>query len=99
MVLTAYGDSDPFEAEMGAWAQGGDFSPIGWVVTMDWMIQVVTRAPDLPVRVGQSIVDALMYADDASYLQEIGNAVKELLRDRRDIAHCLEAIQKNCRCH
>ena len=94
IVLTAFGDSEPFEAEMGAWAQGDDFSPIGWVVTMDWMIQVVTEASDLPAKVGKSVVDALMYADDASYLQAIGKAVHGILRSRGDIPRCLEAIQK-----
>ena len=94
IVLTAYGDSDPFEAEMGAWAQGDDFSPIGWVVTMDWLVQVVHIHSTMPVRIGNAVVEALLYADDATYLQRARNAVRGILLHKRDIPAALTAIQK-----
>ena len=46
-VLTAYGPGREFEALMGAYAQGDDLSPLGWVCTMDWKLGVCdTGAPD-----------------------------------------------------
>ena len=92
-VLTAFEDTEPFEAEMGAWAQDDDFPPIGWVVTMDWMLQVVVQSSNLPVKVGESLLEALMYADDASYLQGVMNAVKGVLETKEDAQTCLSALQ------
>ena len=94
VVLTAYGETEPFEAEMGAWAQGDDFSPIGWVVTMDWLVSVVRLASSCPVRVGNAIIDAILYADDASYMQRALNAIKGVLQTPADIPLAIKAIQQ-----
>ena len=45
LVLTAFGPGEPFEALMGAYAQGDDFSPLGWVCTMDWKLAPCAMCP------------------------------------------------------
>ena len=73
-VLTAYGPGREFEALMGAYAQGDDLSPLGWVCTMDWKLGVCdTGAPDpYVVRNNDDDVVAVskaIFADDGTYAQ------------------------------
>jgi hypothetical protein len=61
---------------------------------MDWLVQVVTLHSTLPVRIGQAVVQALLYADDSSYLQRACNAVRGILLHRTDVPGALAAIQR-----
>jgi hypothetical protein len=45
LVLTAFGPGKAFEALMGAYAQGDDLSPLGWVCSMDWKLCPLYRLP------------------------------------------------------
>ena len=59
---------------------------------MDWLIEVVKQASITPVLVGTAIVNALMYADDATYLQSAVGAIKGLIR-REGIDRAIHGIQ------
>ncbi len=61
---------------------------------MDWLVQVVTLHSSLPFHVGKVVVEALLYADDASYLQCARNAVRGILLKKQDIPGALLAIQR-----
>ena len=55
LVLTAFGTGEAFEALMGAYAQGDDFSPLGWVCSMDWKLEVCTMHATKPYTVRDSM--------------------------------------------
>ena len=55
LVLTAFGPGEPFEALMGAYAQGDDFSPLGWVCTMDWKLALCAMYSTKPYAVQDSM--------------------------------------------
>ena len=73
-VLTAYGPGREFEALMGAYAQGDDLSPLGWVCTMDWKLCVCATGSKDPYVVNNGNGDRrtfsrTIFADDGTYLQ------------------------------
>ena len=74
-VLTAYGPGREFEALMGAYAQGDDLSPLGWVCTMDWKLCVCATGSKDPYVVnngngGRRTFSRTIFADDdGTYLQ------------------------------
>ena len=50
VVRTAYGDSTEFQCERGTVPQGGVESCLVFVAVMDWMLAVVHRTAQKPVR-------------------------------------------------
>ena len=59
---------------MGAFAQGDDLSPLGWVCLMDWKLAVCSRCSVRPYNVVNTSHDMValsraIYADDGTYLQ------------------------------
>ena len=59
---------------MGAFAQGGDLSPLGWVYLMDWKLAVCSRCSVRPYTVVNTRHDMValsraIFADDGTYLQ------------------------------
>ena len=86
-VLTAFGPGKGFEATMGAYAQGDDFSPLGWVCTMDWKLAVCAAKSTAPYVVRDSMhttacMSRCIYADDGTYIQ----AGKQMSRRERQRA-------------
>ena len=48
-VLTAYGLTDEFTPECGAWGQRAVESPMGWLAFMCWMSEYVDKMSPSPI--------------------------------------------------
>ena len=71
---------------MGAYAQGDDFSPLGWVCTMDWKLALCAMYSTKPYAVQDSMqtvtqVSKTIFADDGTYTQA-GNTPTRRERQR-----------------
>ena len=87
-VLTAFGLTDGFTPECGAWGQGAVEAPIGWLAFMSWMSAYVETKATSPYIYGRGkhklSLNKVIYADDGTYLassrqgaQRVLNAVAE----------------------
>ena len=73
-VLTAYGLTDVCRVECGAWGQGAEESPYGWLALMSWMCKyiehkVTTAYEYLVSPTERVLVKKVLFADDGSYFQ------------------------------
>jgi hypothetical protein len=76
---------------MGAFAQGGDLSPLGWVYLMDWKLAVCSRCSVRPYTVVNTRHDMValsraIFADDGMYLHG-----RESMQRKR-VAPCTKQI-------
>ena len=67
-VLTAFGLTDGFTPECGAWGQGAVEAPIGWLAFMSWMSAYVETKATSPYIYGRGkhklSLNKVIYADD-----------------------------------
>ena len=69
-VLTAYGLTDEFTPECGAWGQGAVESPMGWLAFMCWMSEYVDKMSPSPYTYNNKRkFNKVIYADDGTYFQ------------------------------
>jgi hypothetical protein len=76
-VLTAYGPGREFEALMGAYAQGDDLSPLGWVCTMDWKLSVCATGSKDPYHMLLTTETVIGEHSREPYLQMMARTYKE----------------------
>jgi hypothetical protein len=62
-VLTAFGLTDGFTPECGAWGQGAVEAPIGWLAFMSWMQDAETGGVWLPYGADLLCLPVLKFAD------------------------------------
>ena len=72
-VLTAYGLTDPVHPECGAWGQGAEESPYGWLCLMCWLSAYVDEKSPSPYKytVSDNVtikINKTIYADDGNYM-------------------------------
>ena len=68
-VLTAYGLTDEFTPECGAWGQRAVESPMGWLTFMCWMSEYVDKISPSPYTYNNKKFNKVTYADDGTYFQ------------------------------
>ena len=72
MIDTAYGPTDPIAPECGAWGQGAEESPMGWLCLMCWLSKHIDENSPTPYKYNvddhlcQPITKTI-YADDGNY--------------------------------
>ena len=72
IIETAYGITDPISPECGAWGQGAEESPMGWLMLMSWLSAHVNTCTTKPYKYAvdhnQTLaVRKTIYADDGNY--------------------------------
>ena len=71
-ILTAYGLTRGIKPQCGAWGQGAEESPMGWLTFMSWMSEYIgkntTDAYEYKINETDSVkLSKIIYADDATY--------------------------------
>ena len=89
-VLTAFGLTEGFTPQCGAWGQGAVESPLGWLGFMSWMSAYVETKASRPYTYGtgkhQIKLNKVIYADDGTYLASTRRGAQRVLAAVADFA-------------
>ena len=89
-VLTAFGLTEGFTPECGAWGQGAVEAPIGWLGFMSWMSAYVETKASRPYIYGRGehkiSLNKVIYADDGTYLASSRKGAQRILNAVADFA-------------
>lgn len=82
-IETAYGLSAPITPECGAWSQGAEESPMGWLCLMSWLSTHINQNTPAPYKYTVSETKTIeitkaIYADVGNYMSRTQNPFEAL---------------------
>ena len=81
-IETAYGPTGTIKPECGAWGQGAEESPMGWLCLMSWLSAYVNTETTKPYKYTinkEKSIDIIktIYADDGNYMSRTHKSAKQ----------------------